>query len=110
MYINKINNMNTSQYDEKFLINLSVVDEIIVSIKRNESISSIDNVIQLNSLFENIREYYGLYDIIQEFTKQIEKYIIIKILEFTNGNKSMAARILKINYKTLYYKMKIYSI
>jgi DNA-binding NtrC family response regulator len=71
---------------------------------------NIDHVIKLNQIFENLRNGSSLSEIRQEFTKQIEKYIIIGILEFANGNKSMTARILKINYKTLYYKMKMYSI
>jgi DNA-binding protein Fis len=84
-----------------YLINSFAVDDIVVSIKRNEHILNIDHAIQSNSIFEALRYGYSLSEIVQEFTNQIEKYIIIKILEFTNGNKSMAAKILKINYKTL---------
>ena len=102
--------MNTSLYDRMYLINSSAVDDIILSLKRNENILNIDHMVQLNSIFENLRNGSSLSEIIQEFKKQIEKYIIIRILEFANGNKSMAARVLKINYKTLYYKMKMYSI
>jgi transcriptional regulator with PAS, ATPase and Fis domain len=102
--------MSTSLYDRTYLINFSAVDDIIVSLKRNENILNIDHAIQLNSIFENLRRGSSLSEIIQEFTKQIEKYIIIRILEYANGNKSMAARILKINYKTIYYKIKMYSI
>jgi len=102
--------VNTSLYDRMYLINSSAVDDIILSLKRNENILNIDHMVQLNSIFENLRNGSSLSEIIQEFKKQIEKYIIIRILEFANGNKSMAARVLKINYKTLYYKMKMYSI
>jgi transcriptional regulator with PAS, ATPase and Fis domain len=102
--------VNTSPHDRTYLINLSAVDDIIVSLKRNRDILDMDNVIQLNSIFENLRNGSSLPEIKQEFTKQIEKYIIIRILEFANGNKSKTARILKIDYKTLYYKTKMYSI
>jgi DNA-binding NtrC family response regulator len=102
--------VNTSLYDRTYLINLSAVDDIIVSLKKNRDLLNIDHVIKLNQIFENLRNGSSLSEIRQEFTKQIEKYIIIGILEFANGNKSMTARILKINYKTLYYKMKMYSI
>jgi DNA-binding NtrC family response regulator len=93
-----------------YLINLSAVDDLVIALKRSEHIFNIDHTIQANSVFESLRDGSSLAEIVQEFTIHIEKYIIIKILEFTNGNKSMAARILKINYKTLYYKVKMYSI
>ena len=97
-------------YNTTYLIDFSAVDDLVIDLKRSENSSNISRVIQSNSIFDTLSNGSGLSEIVQEFTKQIEKYIIIKILEFTNGNKSMAARILKINYKTLYYKMKMYSI
>ena len=102
--------MNPSPYNTTYLINASAVDDLVVALKRSEHISNIGHAIQSNSIFEALRAGFSLSEIVQEFTNQIEKYIIIKILEATDGNRSMAARILKINYKTLYYKMKIYSI
>jgi DNA-binding NtrC family response regulator len=102
--------VNHSLYNIGHLINSSAVDDLVVDLKRNKYSSNIGHVIQSSSIFDALSNGSGLSEIAQEFTRQIEKYIIIKILEFTNGNKSMAARILKINYKTLYYKMKIYSV
>jgi len=102
--------VNPRLYNTAYLINPSAVDDLVVALERSEYISNIDHTIQSNSIFKILRDGSGLTEIVQEFTNQIEKYIIIKILEFTSGNKSMAARILKINYKTLYYKIKMYSI
>jgi DNA-binding NtrC family response regulator len=102
--------VNPSLYNTKYLINSFAVDDIVVALKRNERILNIDHVIQSNSIFETLRYGSSLSEIVQEFTNQLEKYIIIKMLEFTNGNKSRAAKILKINYKTLYYKIKMHSI
>jgi hypothetical protein len=47
----------------------------------------------------------SLTEIIQQATDCLERYLIIRILESTAGNKAEAARILKIDYKTLYRKM-----
>jgi|SRR5215831_5172844 len=102
--------VNLWPYNSVYLINPSAVDDLVVALERSEYISNIDHTIQSSSIFEVIRGGSSLTEIVQEFTNQIEKYIIIKILEFTNGNKSRTARILKINYKTLYYKIKMYSI
>ena len=102
--------MNPSSYETMHFINLSAVDDLVIALKRSENILNIDHTIRSNLVLESLSNGSGLTEIVQEFTKHIEKYIIIKILEFTNGNKSMAARILKINYKTLHYKIKIYCI
>jgi len=99
-----------STYDNFTLINTSEVNELISSIKGNKYIVKISDTIKYDIVFESLSSGYQLSTIIQEITSQIEKYIIINILEYACWNKSEAARVLKINYKTLYYKMKKYSI
>ena len=43
---------------------------------------------------------------LEDATKQVEKELIIKALEQTGGNKIKAAKLLKMNRKTLYQKIK----
>jgi DNA-binding NtrC family response regulator len=92
------------------LINTLEINELISSIKGDKYMVEISNTIKYDIIFEYLSSGSQLSEIIQEITSQIEKYIIINILEYTCWNKSEAARVLKINYKTLYYKMKKYSI
>src|SRR6266487_3244495 len=99
-----------SIYNNFTLINTSEVNELISSIKGNKYIVKIGDTIKYDIIFESLNSGSQLSTIIQEITSQIEKYIIINILEYACWNKSEAARVLKINYKTLYYKMKNYSI
>ena len=99
-----------SIYNNFTLINTSEVNELISSIKGNKYIVKISDTINYDIIFESLSSGSQLSTIIQEITSQIEKYIIINILEYACWNKSEAARVLKINYKTLYYKMKKYSI
>ena len=99
-----------STYNNFTLINTSEVNELISSIKGNKYIVKISDTIKYDIIFESLSSGSQLSTIIQEITSQIEKYVIINILEYACWNKSEAARILKINYKTLYYKMKKYSI
>ena len=99
-----------STYNNFTLINTSEVNELISSIKGNRYIVKISDTIKYDIIFESLNSGSQLSTIIQEITSQIEKYIIINILEYACWNKSEAARVLKINYKTLYYKMKKYSI
>jgi DNA-binding NtrC family response regulator len=52
----------------------------------------------------------SLKDIVKKGVSNIEKHVIMEILKRTGGNKSKAARILKIDYKTMHYKVKEYDI
>jgi two-component system nitrogen regulation response regulator GlnG len=49
---------------------------------------------------------YSLHDIVRELASQLEKALIEHALQESSGNKSQAARLLKIGYKTLYRKLK----
>lgn len=52
----------------------------------------------------------GLHAIVQQMSAHLEKTIIQHVLEETGGNKSQAAKRLKIGYKTLYRKLKEHNI
>ena len=51
------------------------------------------------------RSGYGLYDIVHEVEAHLEKSLIEHALRETRGNKTQAAKRLKIGYKTLYRKL-----
>ena len=63
----------------------------------------------LNVEIDNYEEL-SLKDIAKKSLSKIEKNIIIDVLKRTGGNKSKAARILKIDNTTMHYKIKEYSI
>jgi transcriptional regulator with PAS, ATPase and Fis domain len=92
------------------LINTSEVDELISSIKGEKQITQIKHIILSENILEYITNISTFPIFIQDFVNELERYILINILEYTNLNKSKAAKILKINYKTLYYKMKKFNI
>ena len=52
----------------------------------------------------------SLRDIADRATAEAERQAIRVALQATRGNKSEAARLLRVDYKTLYLKMKRYSI
>jgi DNA-binding NtrC family response regulator len=53
-----------------------------------------------------VQQGYSLHDVIHELSTQLEKALIQHALQESGGNKSRAARLLKIGYKTLYRKLK----
>ena len=52
----------------------------------------------------------SLKDIADRATAEAERQAIRVALQATRGNKSEAARLLRVDYKTLYLKMKRYAI
>jgi len=52
----------------------------------------------------------SLREVTERVTKRLEADLIKRTLEKTNGNKAKAARILKVDYKTLWRKLKEYGI
>ncbi|MFQ5965124.1 MAG: sigma-54-dependent transcriptional regulator [Candidatus Scalinduaceae bacterium] len=83
----------------------------IPTIKSRLNIDSFDSPIShlINGEKGTFNEF-SLKDIVKKGVSNIEKYVITDTLQHTGGNKSKAARILKIDYKTLYYKIKEYDI
>ena len=57
-----------------------------------------------------VQQGYSLHDVIRELAAQLEKALIQHALQESSGNKSQAARLLKIGYKTLYRKLKEHNI
>jgi DNA-binding NtrC family response regulator len=53
---------------------------------------------------------FSLKKIINQLSQDTERRIILDVLKETNWNKAKAARLLKINYKTLFLKIKEYKL
>lgn len=53
---------------------------------------------------------FSLRDTVARCVGNVEKKLITQVLKITGGNKSQAAKILKIDYKTIHYKVKDYGI
>ena len=83
----------------------------IPTIKSRLNTDSFDRPIsQLINVEKGTYNEFSLKEIVKKRVSDIEKHVITDVLKHTGGNKSKAARILKIDYKTLYYKIKEYDI
>ncbi len=83
-----------------------------------------DNVLQPKDLPIGVKETFSsptsmeiekdfkdgrtMKEMMKKNVQEIEREVISKALEITEGNKSKAARLLKVDYKTLFYKAKQY--
>lgn len=68
-----------------------------------------DHTISLNFDLDSSKDF-SLHDMVSKCIESTEKRLIEEVLKRTNGNKSQASRILKIDYKTMHYKVKKYGI
>ncbi len=62
--------------------------------------------VQPSNLAQVLQGQWSLKDITRECVHQVEQSVIAAVLEQTGGNRSQAARLLNVDYKTLYYKAK----
>ena len=49
-------------------------------------------------------------ELVAQATAQVERAILLRVLEKSRGNKALAARTLRIDYKTIHTKLKVYEI
>ncbi len=68
-----------------------------------------DHTVSLDLDINNGKDL-SLRDMVAKCIEHAEKKLITSVLKRTGGNKSQAARILKIDYKTMHYKVKNYGI
>ena len=83
----------------------SAVERYVQALMEEGPPLQVDEAIQLDVAIQALREDYSLTEIVQEAIRQLEKAVIEHILDATQGNKAEAARVLRIDYKTLYRKM-----
>jgi len=52
----------------------------------------------------------SLKEIVHQSTTAVEREVLVHVLKVTGGNKAKAARLLKIDYKTIHEKVKKFGI
>jgi DNA-binding NtrC family response regulator len=86
-------------------------DLVSAQVKANENLVEADFMSALAEKGKiSSTESFSLKEMISRFSKDTERRIILEVLKRTNWNKAEAARLLKVNYKTLYLKIKKYDL
>ena len=97
--------MNLSAWEAHNFIEAPAIEELLRILKGETAEIHLEANIRLDAALQALKDGLSLTEIVQEAVAQLEKYVIAKIIECTNGNKAETARILKVDYKTLYRKM-----
>ncbi len=87
------------------MINASALDDILEALAGGQRTPDIERIINFHLALRALHDGLSLAEIVQHTAGQLEKHMIHHILMSTQNNKSEAARLLKIDYKTLYRKM-----
>jgi len=102
--------MQVSCSDDEHLINLVALGDLLQALEGKRRISEVQQGIRVEAALRALGKGVPLAEILHQAIWQLEKHLITRVLEATQGNKAEAARLLKIDYKTLYRKMRKYVI
>ena len=89
-------------------ISISAVGDFVKTLAGNAQELQVGREIQFDAVLEALRDGYSLSEIRQEVINQLERQIITQVIIATQGNKAAAARLLHVDYKTLYRKIHKY--
>lgn len=91
------------------MINASAIEVIVRALEGGQQTLHIVDTIHFPLAVQALRDGASLAEIVQRTVGQLEQHIIHRVLVSVQGNKSEAARMLRIDYKTLDRKMRKYA-
>jgi DNA-binding NtrC family response regulator len=97
--------VSSTRWNEQNVVTAATAKELVQALKGERQELRLEAGIRLEPALQALKNGFSLIEIIQHALECIERYLITQILVCTNGNKAETARILKIDYKTLYRKM-----
>jgi DNA-binding NtrC family response regulator len=97
--------VNFAEWNVQSFLDAATAKELLEALKGKKEIVQLETRIRLQHALQALHEGISMTEITQQATEQLERYLIVQILEYTQGNKAETARILQVDYKTLYRKM-----
>jgi DNA-binding NtrC family response regulator len=100
--------MRVSGSKDQMFIKPEAFGEFLQALEGKRRMLEVGQGIQIDVALQALSNGISLAEILRQAVWQLEKHLIAHVLESTNGNKSQTARLLKVDYKTLYRKMHKY--
>lgn len=92
------------------MIRTRAIDELVHDTEGEQLSPYIERMIDIRRAVQALRCGTPMATIIQDVSEKLEQHLIQRVLMLTQGNKSEAARRLRIDYKTLYRKLQKYTV
>ena len=92
------------------MIYLGKVEELVRAIEGQQPSLNIECVIDMQQAVQALCGGTSMAAIVRDASETLEQHLIQHVLILTQGNKSEAARRLRIDYKTLYRKLQKYAV
>ncbi len=101
-------NVDLSTYFRQNFVAIPTTEELLRLFKRRRYEARLEADVRLEVALQALQDGHSFVDIMQTAVWQLEKGVIERVLRSTQGNKAETARILKVDYKTLYRKIQRY--
>ena len=109
-YVPRGVSMHAVSSENESLVNPAALGEFLQALEGKRRLSEVPQGLRLEVALRALGQGMSLAEILRRAIWQLEKGLILRALEVTHGNKAAAARLLKIDYKTLYRKIRKYVI
>ena len=93
-----------------YLIHTYAVEHLIEAIESEQPALNIEHIIDMQGAIQALRGGIPMATIIRDASETLERRCIQCMLTSTQGNKSEAARRLRVDKKTLYRKLQQYAL
>lgn len=92
------------------MIHIRAVEELVHATEGAQPTLNIERLIDMQQAVLALDCGTSMATIVRDVSEQLEQHFIQQVLILTQGNKSEAARRLRIDYKTLYRKLQKYDV
>ena len=97
--------MSAAQWNGQGVVTAATAHELVQALTGDRLALRLEAGMPLAPALHALQNGCSLIEIMQHVRDDLERYLITQILVYTQGNKAETARILKIDYMTLYRKM-----
>jgi DNA-binding protein Fis len=97
--------VSAARWHGQGVVTAALTQELVQALMGERPELRLDAGIRLEPALQALQNGCSLIEIMQHVRESIERSLITQVLVCTNGNKAEAARILQIDYMTLYRKM-----
>ena len=100
--------MSAAQWNGQGVVTAAMAHELLQALTGDRPALRLEAGMPLAPALHALKNGCSLLEIMQHVRDDLERSLITQMLVYTQGNKAAAARILKIDYMTLYRKMSKY--